>query len=1090
MHSLKELFLAALAVAPSERDAWLERACGQDVELRHCLEMMLAAHEQPQSLLDRETPTTGSGEGATAADVERPGTMIGPYKLLQQIGEGGMGTVFMAEQQQPVQRKVALKIIKPGMDSSQVIARFEAERQALALMDHPNIARVLDAGETPPAYARGSPRPYFVMELVKGVPLTTYCDQHRLTPRERLELFVPVCQAVQHAHQKGIIHRDLKPSNVLVALYDGKPVPKVIDFGIAKATGPKLTEKTVFTEFGAVVGTLEYMSPEQAELNQLDIDTRSDIYALGVLLYELLTGTTPLEKKRLKVGALLESLRIIREEEPPRPSTRLSTTEELPSIAVKRGLEPKKLSGLVRGELDWIVMKCLEKDRDRRYETANGLARDLERYLHDEPVQAGPPSAGYRLRKFVRRNKRALTTVAFLGVMLLVAGAAVTASIVSAARDREERSKLAEAADRDRKERLAVAEGKVTVALKEAGAFQGQKKWLEALEAAKRAQGLLAEDSSEELRGRVREVLKDLHMVLDLEEIRMPPAGSGKEGNFDFTGHFDDAAADAAYARAFRDYGIDVDALEPTEAAQRVQVRAIRLELVAALDDWADKSARVPPGTGKTDNPRWKRLMAVARAADPDEWRNLVRQALEQRNVQALHKLAASPRLGELPLQTLSLLAEHLQNKDREAVLRRAQAKYPDDFWINFQLAQHLEGQQPQRLDEVIRFYTVARALRPRNLVVHLWLYKWLGDQLRNQGKLDEAIAMYREGIERHPIWHTLHNQLGVALYRQGKKEEAIAAYRKAIQLAPNAPVPYSGLGYALLDQGKHDEAIAAFRKSIELKPGTWHSHEGLARALDRQGKVDEAFAERCKLFELNPDSFVSAWNLGAAATRQGKDDIAIKALRRCIELKPDNAGAHDQLGLALARQGKADEAIASLARVLLLQPGNAGVHNHIGHILLSQGKRDEAAAAFRKTIDMEHSRAGDAENLGTALATLGLILLQQKKYADAEPLLRECVAVRTTRMPDDWLTFNTRSMLGAALAGQKKYAEAEPLLVQGHEGLKQREAKIPSEGKVCLTEALERLVVLYEATAQKDNTAAWRKKLEEWKARLKKPKP
>jgi eukaryotic-like serine/threonine-protein kinase len=304
-----------------------------------------------------------------------------------------------------------------------VIARFEAERQALALMDHPHIAKVLDAGTT------DNGRPYFVMELVKGVPITRYCDEHHLTPRERLELFVPVCQAVQHAHTKGVIHRDLKPSNVLVAHYDGNPVPKVIDFGVAKATGQKLTEQTLFTEFGAVVGTVEYMSPEQAELNQLDIDTRSDIYSLGVLLYELLTGTTPIHRKRLREAALFEMLRVIREEEPPRPSTRLSTTEELPSIAANRGLEPRKLTGLVRGELDWIVMKALEKDRNRRYETANGFATDVQRYLAGEPVLAVPPSARHRLRKFARRNKRALVTAALVGA-LVVGGTAVATALI------------------------------------------------------------------------------------------------------------------------------------------------------------------------------------------------------------------------------------------------------------------------------------------------------------------------------------------------------------------------------------------------------------------------------------------------------------------------------------------------------------------------------------------------------------------------------------------------------------------------------------------------------------------------------------
>jgi serine/threonine protein kinase len=420
----ESLFTAALALeSAAQRSQYLDQACGLDHQLRARVEELLAAYPRAERFL--ESP--GRDLSATAADPvgERPGVVIGPYKLLEQIGEGGFGVVFMAEQQQPVRRKVALKVLKPGMDTRQVVARFEAERQALALMDHPNIAKVLDGGQT------GSGRPYFVMDLVKGMSITEYCDQARLAPRERLELFVYLCQAVQHAHQKGVIHRDLKPSNILVALYDGRPVPKVIDFGVAKATGPRLTERTLCTELGSVVGTLEYMSPEQAELNPLDIDTRSDIYALGVLLYELLTGTTPLERQRLKQTTLLEALPLIREEEPPRPSTRLSTAEGLPLIAANRGVDRKRLSGLVRGELDWVVMKCLEKDRDRRYETANGLARDLERYLHDEPVQACPPSALYRFGKFARRNKGALLTVALVGVVLL---AAVTVLAVSNAR--------------------------------------------------------------------------------------------------------------------------------------------------------------------------------------------------------------------------------------------------------------------------------------------------------------------------------------------------------------------------------------------------------------------------------------------------------------------------------------------------------------------------------------------------------------------------------------------------------------------------------------------------------------------------------
>jgi WD40 repeat protein/serine/threonine protein kinase/tetratricopeptide (TPR) repeat protein len=424
----RQIFLEAVEKhAPEQWPELLDSVCQADAELRARVEALLEAHGQYNSMLD--------GEGFVATvDVrvsERPGAQIGPYKLLQQIGEGGFGVVFMAEQTAPVRRKVALKVIKPGMDTRQVIARFEAERQALAVMDHPNIARVYDAGTTE------SGRPYFVMELVAGVPITAYCDQNNLPIRERLSLFATVCQAIQHAHTKGIIHRDIKPSNVLITKQDGQPVVKVIDFGIAKAMGQQLTDKTLFTEFAQIVGTPLYMSPEQAELSSTDIDTRSDIYSLGVLLYELLTGTTPVDKEQLKKAALDEIRRIIREEDPPKPSTRISTAEAAPSIAAQRQTEPARLSKLVRGELDWIVMKCLEKDRNRRYETANGLARDIEHYLHDEPVVACPPSAAYRFRKFIRRNKAvlAMTGAVVAALLLAVVGLAISNVLVRTERN-------------------------------------------------------------------------------------------------------------------------------------------------------------------------------------------------------------------------------------------------------------------------------------------------------------------------------------------------------------------------------------------------------------------------------------------------------------------------------------------------------------------------------------------------------------------------------------------------------------------------------------------------------------------------------
>jgi serine/threonine protein kinase/WD40 repeat protein len=418
------IFHAALEIPGAEqRAAYLDGACRNQEALRRRVEALLHRHAEAEGPLDR--PAMSPPAATAQLTSEQPGTVIGPYKLLEQIGEGGFGVVFMAEQQQPLRRKVALKVLKPGMDTKQVIARFEAERQALALMDHPNIARVLDAGAT------GSGRPYFVMELVKGIALTDYCDQHALTLRERLELFVAVCQAVQHAHQKGIIHRDLKPSNLLVTRNDGVPVPKVIDFGIAKALGQQLTDKTLFTGFAQLVGTPVYMSPEQADLTGVDIDTRTDIYALGVLLYELLTGTTPFDKERLRSVGYDELRRIVREEEPPRPSTRLSTLGLAATvISEKRQSDPKRLSQLFRGELDWIVMKALEKDRTRRYETAAAFAADVERYLHDEPVRACPPSALYRLRKFARRNKAAVVTTLALAASLLLAVVVLAISTV------------------------------------------------------------------------------------------------------------------------------------------------------------------------------------------------------------------------------------------------------------------------------------------------------------------------------------------------------------------------------------------------------------------------------------------------------------------------------------------------------------------------------------------------------------------------------------------------------------------------------------------------------------------------------------
>jgi len=428
LQRIEALFQAAADLVPAERADFLDRECDGEDELRARVECLLVRLDRDESL---GLPALAVEPDATADLSGKPGTVIGRYKLLQQIGEGGFGVVYMAEQQEPVRRRVALKIIKLGMDTKEVVARFEAERQALALMDHPNIARVLDGGATE------SGRPYFVMELVRGVSITEYCDENHLTTRERLELFIPVCLAVQHAHQKGVIHRDIKPSNVMVTLHDGRPVPKVIDFGVAKAMHSRLTEKTLFTAYERFIGTPAYMSPEQAELSGLDVDTRTDIYSLGVLLYELLTGTTPFDTKKLFEEGLAAIQRTIREEPPQRPSLRISTSGSA-EVASRRRADLPALSKLVRGDLDWIVMKCLEKERIRRYETASELAGDVGRHLRDEPVLAGPPSATYRMRKLLARNRAAVLSAAVVFVGLLVGLIGLGVGLYEADRERGE----------------------------------------------------------------------------------------------------------------------------------------------------------------------------------------------------------------------------------------------------------------------------------------------------------------------------------------------------------------------------------------------------------------------------------------------------------------------------------------------------------------------------------------------------------------------------------------------------------------------------------------------------------------------------
>jgi serine/threonine protein kinase/Flp pilus assembly protein TadD len=1061
----RSIFMEALAKeTPGERSSYLDEACGGDAALRQRVEALLASHEGAGSFLGKavperlaehrvaqERPEETRGEPSAPEKVpasdddttaprpiaEGPGGLVGPYKLLQEIGEGGMGTVYLAEQSQPVRRMVALKIIKPGMDSRQVIARFEAERQALALMDHPNIARVLDAGTTE------NGRPYFVMELVKGVPITKFCDERRLTPRQRLELFVPVCQAVQHAHQKGIIHRDIKPSNVLACLYDGRPVPKVIDFGIAKATGQQLTERTMFTEIGQVVGTLEYMSPEQAELNQLDIDTRSDIYSLGVLLYELLTGSTPLERNRLRSAGVLEVLRLIREEEPPRPSTRLSESKDtLPAISAQRQTEPARLTKLVRGELDWIVMKALEKDRGRRYETANDFAQDVQHYLADEPVLACPPSAWYRGRKFVRRHRAGLGTAAALLLVLLSAGAGVglvlsNEAARSAATERTVRVAMARAAQlADQAEKMpnatsAEAEAVLVVWQQAEDALAGadaalttgaDDKLLRQQVAAVRAHLRQGRRGIE--RGRARALRKE-KLFRDLEEARLARAAW-------VDGHYDFPSSATKYAAAFAAYGLDVTAERKNALARRMAAEEpkVRDALIVALGDWALAAER--PRT------RWSaaNLLALAGAADDNVWRKRFLTAALAHDKPALRRLSARARRSSLPPSSLVQLAGTLyaegEHKEPLAVLRWGRGRHPTDFWLHFELGNQLyfgkqQTRTPVEREEAIGCYRAALALRPEVGAVHANL----AYALYEKGELDEALAECHEAVRLQPDQASAQYNLGLALHATGQVNEAISAYRKAIRLKKNFAAAHCNLGNVLREKGRFDEAIAESLEAIRLKKDlVAEAHNNLGLARHAKGQLDKAIAAFHEAIRLKKDDPIAYGNLGNVLQDKGRFDDAIAAFRQALQFKKDDALAYHGIGIALRAKGQLDEAITAFRQAVRLKKDFFEAFNNLGVTLAATGRLDEAIAAFQEAVRLRKQSAMAHNNLGIALSERG-------RVDDAIAAFREAI-----RLKKDYA--EAHGNLGLLLGRKGQFREALEELRRSHK-IGSRDPRWPS---------------------------------------------
>ncbi len=986
---VESLFGQALEIAsPADRAAFLDQVCRDNPALRAELEGLLKASAKAGQFMNRPAGPTG----ATTVPLEVPSDPIGPYKLLQKLGEGGMGTVFLAEQEHPVRRRVALKVIRAGMDSREIVARFEQERQALAMMDHPNIAKVLDAGST------NAGLPFVVMELVKGIPITKFCDQERLTPKERLELFIPVCHAVQHAHQKGIIHRDLKPSNVLIALYDDRPVPKVIDFGVAKAIGRTLSERTLFTEVGVLVGTFEYMAPEQATLNNLDIDTRADIYSLGVILYELLTGTQPFTSKHLRDAGLAEMLKFIQEVEPQKPSTRLSSSDALPSIAATRKLEPKSLTRLVAGELDWIVMKCLEKERGRRYATPNDLAMDMQRYLADEPVLAGPPSARYRLRKFVRKHRSWITVAAAFALLLTVAAGLSVALAVWAIHERN----------------VAVAE---------------KHRANEQSDIAKAVNDFLQKD------------------MLGQADIANQPRGERDR----------DVKVREALDRAAKGIGERFTEQPLTEAAIRLTLG----KAYAALGEYAEAQKHFERALQlrkeKLSAGHQDVLEVVHHLAgvwvdrgNYEEAERLYKQALEGRR----KTLGDDHRDTLDSLDALGLVyCERSRFQEAELFLKQA-----------FEMRSHTLG--PDHLDTL-------------KSVMNLGYYhSSKRENSRAAARFKQAIVGWRDKLGAdHPYildaMHSLaqtHLNLDQVDEAESLLNDVFEAHR--LKLGPEHPRTVSvmqSLASLYQKRRRYDEAEALFKQVIQSQLAKFGPDHDVT--LGSQNNLAVFYMDRNRPDLAEP---LMEHVVNSLRRTLGSDHIQTLAVLQNLAVIYRDTGKFEKAEASFR------EAVATARTKLgLTDDVTAGFISNLCHLYLRQGTPErgedlitELAAGVRKKVGPEH--LAYANHLGT----LSQILIMQKKYVEAEPVARECLAIRIKKKPDGFTAFLTRAILGRALWGQQKYAEAEPLLLEGYEGVKQREATIPRDSKFTLTQTLEWLIELYDAWGKEAEAAKWRREL------------
>lgn len=950
------LFEQALNVSPTELPAWLDQRCAGDPALRQRIEKLLAAHLTAEGT---RVPFAYSGLDVSSDPINTPtlvpspttptiGTMLGgKYKLLQSIGEGGMGSVYMAQQTEPVKRTVAIKVIKPGMDSKAVLARFDAERQALAMMDHPNIAKVLDAGAT------DSGCPYFVMELVKGIPITKFCDDSKLTPKQRLELFLPVCEAMQHSHQKGIIHRDIKPSNVLVAMYDGRVVPKVIDFGVAKATGQALTEATVLTGFGALVGTPEYMSPEQASLNNLDIDTRSDIYSLGVLLYELLSGHTPVDRKSLEKAAIYEILRIVRDVDAPLLSAKLSSIDTIASVAANRRTEPKRLANQFRGELDWVLLKALEKDRTRRYSTASGFAHDIQRYLANEIVEARPPSTLYTFQKFVRRHKGPVIAASLVLLALLFGIAGTTWGFIHAEHRRQE-AEFARAEEAKQRELAVSNESKAILAKDEEArqrviaeeekqrAIDFQNKALDALRATtgEDVEKLIGEriDLSENERAYLEAIAKRWQAFAVQEGTDQQARDISGEGHI-------------RVANLWDHLGRREDALLEFELAEKIY-QALTAEFPKE-PEYAQSLARCANSIGLTLNHIGRRVEAQTK----------IRQALA--------------------------IQEKLDNEfPNHADYRIALARYHHNLGIlgdalGNKLAAIESYRQAAIIEEKLANEFPELPLYRSHLAKS---YSNLGVLLSSLGKVNEALEQYRQALairekliadfptesEHFRNLAISHNNYGNLLNSLGKNAESLEQYRKSIAIKeklvsdyPGVPehhnslaASYKNLGATLRSIGRTSEADGLYRKALAIR-------ERLAMTFPTEAEFREDLASTHNSLA----SLLSQSNKLELALEQHHLALGIREklaadFTAVPEYRKDVASSYVNMGLTLRKLDKLQEAEVAYRQALTIleklstdfpevtayRENLASNFNSLANLLDDLELRDECMEAYHKS--------------------------------------------------------------------------------------------------------------------------------------------